>query len=121
MNKCRPAEAYHGRDGYHGCLVTADSQRLDPWHSRCVIDYGSEEFGWGECEGCREGAKQLAMAMLLQETASASMALALHMRLYDQVIVKLPAIRWTLEGDVLRDWILRELRKAGRAWPWKDN
>lgn len=86
----------------HACVLRGDGRPLDPCHH--LKHHSPDGFEWGSAAG---GAKQLALAILVDFLEEETLALALYDEFYRQIIGKLPGIEWSLSGKEIQDALVR--------------
>lgn len=83
--------------------VFLNGEPLDPKPSQQIRDYNAD-FAWGMHS---QGATQLALAILLQESGNESFALKHYQAFRRDVITPLPrteGVEWIMEGSEVQRW-----------------
>ena len=94
---------YHGMRLSNGAVsVTAGGRELDPAPSRRIRAYAPfTMFGWGAADG----GSQLALALLLDATGDAELALAHHERFRLQHVAQWDEEVWTISRAEIVEWL----------------
>ena len=75
---------------------------LDPKRSQAIVNLNSDGFNWGY-DGCKPA--QLALAILLDVTNDASIALG-HYQAFKDACVRHWSDTWELSSETVRTWLI---------------
>lgn len=81
--------------------VTADGRPLRPGASLRLVNHSPDGFNWGYHGS---GPAQLALALLLDHTGSAEVALN-HYQAFKAAVVSTWGAKWELTGEQIDEWL----------------